>query len=224
MLTGIARVTRSLQNYVGRMIAAPLTLVLLLMLARFVDTRRPHARGTHSILVTVLLFPCVWMLVFLAPVLPIVARSEIYLYLPVFGVCLMAGLVGSWFGEDMARHRATVVALGLFVVTLGAYQVSRGAAMSRDLDFSLKLVDALHADPAIAASTGPIALVPADAETERYLQDAIGGYLYSVLRRAFPDGHVTGVTQYAGTRVTGTVIRVMCRYQQGAVTLIHEGE
>jgi hypothetical protein len=40
LLTGIARVARSVQNYSGRMIGAPLALVVLLILARIVDGRR----------------------------------------------------------------------------------------------------------------------------------------------------------------------------------------
>src|SRR6185436_4595440 len=80
LLTGIARVARSVQNYSGRMIAAPLALVLLLILARIVDVRRADGgEALVSILIRkmAIAFPLAWMLIFLAPVLPIVARSEL---------------------------------------------------------------------------------------------------------------------------------------------------
>jgi hypothetical protein len=218
LLTGIARVARSVQNYSGRMIGAPLALVLLLILARIVDVRRA---GGGEALVSILIstmaiaFPLAWMLIFLAPVLPIVARSELYLYLPVFGMRLLAGALGGSTLFGAARHRAAAIALVVFVIAIGGYQVSRAAAMHRDLEFSARFIDEARVDPDVAARQEPIAVVPADQDTERHLRDAIGGYLYAVLRRAFPDGHVTGDVQYE--RAAAGPSTVYCSYRGDVV-------
>jgi hypothetical protein len=220
LLTGVARVLRSLRNYIGRMLPAPALLIAVMAIARTIDARRStRAAGTYGIAVSMLVHPLVWMLLFLAPVLPIVARSEIYLYLPTFGMCLVAAVIARATLFGVAHHRAAVVAVGVFVLALAGYQASRAATMHDDLDFSARLVAALRADTDLAASGEPITLVPADLETERYLQDSIGGYLYSVLHRAFPQGTVTGVTEYSGMRVTGSTRRVQCRYRDRRVTL-----
>jgi hypothetical protein len=223
LLTGLARVLRSLSNYVGRMLPAPLAMIAAMAIARTIDAQRStRSAGPFGIALSVFVVPLVWMLLFLAPVLPIVARSEIYLYLPTFGVCLGTAVIAraTMFGH--AQHRAAAVALGVFVLALTGYQTSRAAATHDNLQFSARLVEALRADADLAARSGEITLVPADPDTERYLQDSIGGYLYSVLHRAFPQQTVTGVTEYSGMRVTGTTRRVQCRYRDGQVTLVHE--
>jgi hypothetical protein len=223
LLTGLARVLRSLRNYVGRMMPAPVSMIAAMALARIIDARRAASTtGPNSIAVSGFVVPLVWMVLFLAPVLPIVARSEIYLYLPAFGMCLLAAVIARATMVGHSQHRAAAVAVGLFVLAFTAYQTSRAAATHDDLEFSARLIEALRADADLAAHGGAITLVPADPDTERYLQDSIGGYLYSVLHRAFPQGTVTGVTEYAGMRVTGTTRRVQCRYRDGQVTLIHE--
>jgi hypothetical protein len=223
LLTGLARVLRSLRNYIGRMLPAPVALIAVMAIARTIDARRStRTAGLYAIAVTVFVTPLVWMLSFLAPVLPIVARSEIYLYLPTFGMCLFAAMLARATLFGVAQHRATVVAVGLFVLAAAGYQTSRAAAMHDNLRFSATLVAALRADVDLAAQGEAITLVPADPETERYLQDSIGGYLYSVLHRARPESGITGVTEYAGMHVTGMTRRVLCRYRDGQVALTHE--
>jgi len=223
LLTGLVRVLRSLRNYIGRMLPAPVALIAVMAIARTIDARRSTRKvGPSGIAVSVFVAPLVWMLLFLAPVLPIVARSEIYLFLPTFGMCLFAAVIARATLFGVAQHRAAVVAVGLFVLAAAGYQASRAAAMHDNLRFSATLVAALRADVDLAAQGEAITLVPADPETERYLQDSIGGYLYSVLHRAFPQGAVTGVTEYAGMHVTGTTRRVLCRYRDGQVGLTHE--
>ena len=222
LLTGIARVARSIQNYFGRMIPAPLALIVLLIVGRIVDGRRTGEREPPvGILISVITigFPLLWVLLFLAPVLPIVARSELYLYLPVFGTCLLAGWLGGATFFGVARHRAAAIAIAVFVIVLGVYHVSRAAAMHRDLEVSARLIDALRADTDLTSRPGAILLVAADAETERHLRDSIGGYLYAVLRRAFPDGHVTGEVQYERTAGPASTATIICSYENGLVFL-----
>jgi hypothetical protein len=220
LLTGLARLLRNLRNYVGRLLPAPVALLALIALARAIDPRRsPRTPGLYGIAVSMFVVPVVWMLLFLGPVLPIVARSEIYLYLPAFGMCVIAAVIASATLSGTPHHPAAVVAVGVFVLAFAGYQASRAGAMHDNLEFSSALVAALRADADLAAHSEAITLVPADPETERYLQDSIGGYLHSVLHRAFPQGTVTGVTEFSGVRVTGTTRRVLCRYHDGQVTL-----
>ena len=118
---------RSLQNYTGRMVIAPLALVMVLFTARPIRNRPAApgpAEGSQPLLVVYMIDPWViafsfaWMLVFLAPVLPIVSRSELYLYLPVFGVCLLAGLAADALVWRVAAHRVVRIALTVYVTAL----------------------------------------------------------------------------------------------------------
>jgi hypothetical protein len=225
LLTGLARVLRSVRNYVGRLLPAPIALITMIAIVRMLDARRRSAPArAQPILVTHFVLPLAWMLLFLLPVLPIVARSEIYVYLPAFGMCLVAAVIARALLLDVSRRGAALATIGVFVLTLAGYQVWRAASMHRDLQFSAILLDAFRADADLANRRGAITLVPADADTERLLQDSIGGYLYSVLHRAFPDGHLTGVTEYAGMHVTGTSARIRAEYRDGRVLLMHESE
>jgi len=225
LLTGLARVLRSLRNYVGRLLPAPVALIALIAIVRMLDARRSSESTTpHSILMTGFVLPLAWMLLFLLPVLPIVARSEIYLYLPAFGTCLLASVIARAMLFAVRQRRATLAAICVFGLTLAGYQLWRADSMHRDLHFSATLIDALRGDANLAKRSGAITLVPANADTERLLQDSIGGYLYSVLHRTFPDDHLTGVTEYAGMHVTGTAARIRAQYRDGRVVLTHESE
>jgi hypothetical protein len=224
VITGASRWARSLQNYTGRMIAGPLALTLLFLTARFVDKRRAGragaagTRGSYSIRANLFVLPLAWVIAFLAPVLPIAARSELYLYLPVFGVCLIAGLLAQALIWN-ARSGAVVVAV--YVVTLGAYQVARGIAIHRELVFSEKLVEALRRSPEVTAYEGAALLVvPADVTTERFLQDAIGGYLSLVLQHALGRTRMTGTVQYRGSPTSPADLRLLCTYQPDAARVI----
>jgi hypothetical protein len=227
VMTGASRWARSLQNYTGRMIAGPLALTLLFLTARFVDKRRAAlagaagTRGSYSIMASFFVFPLAWVIAFLAPVLPIVARSELYLYLPVFGVCLIAGLLAQALIWNVAQRRTVAVVVAVYVVTLGAYQVARGIAIHRELVFSEKLVEALRRSPEVTAYEGAALLVvPADVTTERFLQDAIGGYLSLVLQHALGRTRMTGTVQYRGSPTSPADLRLLCTYQPDAARVI----
>ena len=232
VMTGASRWARSLQNYTGRMIAAPLALTLLFLTARFVDKRRAAragaagTRGSYSIMANLFVLPLAWVIVFLAPVLPIVARSELYLYLPVFGVCLIAGLLAQALIWNVAQRRtvarrSVAVVVAVYIVTLGAYQVARGVAIHRELVFSEKLVEALRRSPEVTAYEGAALLVvPADVTTERLLQDAIGGYLSLVLQHALGRTRMTGTVQHRGSPTSPADLRLLCTYQPDAARVI----
>jgi hypothetical protein len=227
--------TRNAINYAGRMIAAPLVLVALLGLARLVMGRRAGASATASdsalankhrpmpsasisMPFDVVAFAAAFVAVFLAPVLPIQLRSELYLYLPVVGTCLFAGCLAARLCRDI-EPRALTVAMALYVLAFAGYQTARSVAIAHDLVFSGKLVAALRESPALAGFAGGVILVPTDADTNRLLGDAIGGYLYLVLPYATGNRQITGTID-DGRRLTPTAgLRLGCDYRAGEVII-----
>ena len=213
---------RNAINYLGRMIAAPIALVVLVGLARRTDRPRPVPSGSRSYLirVDVLAFAAAFVVVFLAPVLPISLRSELYLYLPVFGVCLFAGWLGSLLSNGIER-RSLIAAITLSIVVLGGYQIARARDIQQDLRFSETLVSALRNSAQLAETNRSVVLVPADDETERSLQSAIGGYLYVVLQYAFASPPRAGAIEYTGEPRQQADLRLTCTYRKvdGAVSI-----
>jgi hypothetical protein len=149
------------------------------------------------------------MSVFLLPVLPVVARNELYLYLPAFGLSLLAAQVIE-SSVDLSRRSLHVwYAITIFAVAGGLYQVSRSREMHDELVFSGKLVDSLATTPGPAA----VLLVGEDGETRQLLKDTIGGYLPAVLRLAAPDGRLIAADSEQSD--APGVIRVRCSYHDG---------
>jgi hypothetical protein len=218
LMTPLTRWARGARNYTGRMLAAPLGLLIIMAIAGFAARRRLATRDAWSGMTAVAIFSAAWMLVFLAPVLPIVARSELYLYVPVFGMCLLAGAAGEALIRGGETNRAVVVAIGLYVAALGAYQMSRSLDIHRDLVFSERLVAALQGNTDLAGQEGAMVLVPSNASTERFLQDSIGGYLHVVLQHAFENERLVGTVQYRGTQ-SPPGVRFFCDYRDGEVRL-----
>lgn len=212
----VALWARNAINYAGRMIPAPVLLLAVLGLARLTGTRRPIPAGSHwyTIDVDVIAFAGAFVVVFLAPVLPISLRSELYLYLPVFGVCLLAGWVGAMLFYRLER-RSLIIAAALYVTTLGGYQVVRARDIQKDLKFSEKLIAAVRGNPQLASAQTRVLLMPSDDATERSLRSAIDGYFYLALQHAFTSGPRAGAVQYAGDPPHQTDVRLLCAYRQG---------
>ena len=80
---------------------------------------------------------------------------------------------------------------------------------------------ALQTTPQLAGRDGRVILVAADSETERHLQDAVGGYLYLVVQHARHNPRLTGDVQYRGDPPHQASLRLTCAYRedQGTVTL-----
>jgi hypothetical protein len=239
LTTPLARWSRSATNYSGRLAGAPLVLVALFAFTRFIVNRgwrwvpdpREPAPGVLSTAPGgagvsnaphVIAFSIVWVAVFLVPVLPIVLRSELYLYLPVFGVCLLAGLGVEFVVRDIARRRPVVLATMLFVVALGGYQITRAAEIHRTLVFSERLVVALRYSADLVGRTGAVVVVPSDPVTERYLRESIGGYLPLVLKYASDGSGVAGAVRHRDDPSPTTGLRLVCEYADGRVGLRRE--
>jgi hypothetical protein len=165
------------------------------------------------------LYAAAWFVIFIAPVLPIAARSELYLYLPGFGFCVLVGYLVERTIHDAARVRLAIAAVAIYVAALGGYQISRSAALHEDLSFSARFVSALAGSTWIGAGPGPWLLVPGDAVTERFLRDAIGGYLDVVLKRVVGLGAVGGAIGYRGEPTPPHAGLIACVYRDGEVTL-----
>jgi hypothetical protein len=105
------------------------------------------------------------------------------------------------------------------VVGLSGYQIGRSAALHEDLSFSARFVARLAESKWIEAGPGPWLLVPDDPVTERFLRDAIGGYLDIVLTRAAGLSMAGGVIGYRGEPVPAHAGVIACLYRDGEVTL-----
>ena len=177
--------------------------------------------GSRSFLIRldVLTFAAAFAAVFVAPVLPISLRSELYLYLPVFGVCLFAGWVAALlFG--VIERRSLVAAVAVYVVVLGGYQIARARDIQQDQRFSERLVTAIRNTAPLAGTNRSVLLVPSDQVTERSLQNAIGGYLHVVLQYAFDGSPRAGTVQYSGEPLHQADIRLTCTYRQADGTVV----
>lgn len=202
----------NLRNYTARMLPAPLLLLLLVGGAAQISARSIGVRGNLRAHVPIVAFSLAWPVILLAPVLPIPDRSELYLYLPVFGLCMLTGLAVELLLPDRKPPRLVLAATAACVVLLGGYQVSRMADLHRDLEFSEKFVRAVERYPAFDSWNGPVAIVPSDAAAGRALRNAIGLYLPFVLRHIFDDERRTGVVEYDGIRPDPQALRVVCEY------------
>jgi hypothetical protein len=219
----VARLLHNLRNYAGRMAPAPLAIVLAVALgAVAAGGFRRFMVAIPQVLVAgrgLVLLAIAWAVAFLAPALPFVARSELYVYLPGFGLCVLAGSCAAAALEQRRPGALTIAAVGLSAAALALYQGGRAREMYRDAMFSRRFVTAIGQSADVAASAGPVEIVPADADTARFLQDAVGGYFPVVLRLAYPGRMVDG--RIAGDRAFAEppALRLSCAYRNDRVEL-----
>ena len=228
MATPLFRWSRNARNYLWRALPAPATLLVVAGLATWRYAGRTSGRvpappdspePTEPRTRTLALYSIAWFVVFIAPVLPIVARSELYLYLPGFGFCMLAGALVARAVRDTARVRLAMAAVAVCVLVLSGYQIGRSAALHEDLSFSARFVSRLAESKWIEAGPGPWLLVPDDPVTERFLRDAIGGYLDIVLTRAAGLSMAGGAIGYRGEPTPAHAGVIACLYRDGEVTL-----
>lgn len=226
LATPLFRWGRNARNYFWRLLPEPLAAVILVGIAGVLQRRsRDRERGTMNAQpatgapeqrTTNLLFAMAWVAVFLLPVLPVVARNELYLYLPAFGMSILAVHLIATSLDLVSPSRHIQAAVVIFAIVCGAYQVSRSWQMHDELVFSGKLVDALAGVP----GAGVVLLVGDDEETRRLLKDTIGGYLPAVLRRAAPDGRL--IASESGDASLPGVVRLRCSYHDRGLVLISQ--
>jgi hypothetical protein len=182
-----SRVFRSLEVYVPRALPSPAALFLLVGIPAIALGARFSAIHDGSVAKTgkVLAFAAVWFLVFIAPALPIPARSELYLYLPVFGFSVAAGhVVYRLTGAVVRPARVLIVAFAIYVAGFWGYQIIRNVRAHAVQRFSAALVEAVARDEWLRSYRGAVLVTPGDATVERLLRDGIGGYMALVVRQA----------------------------------------
>jgi hypothetical protein len=220
LISGFDRWIRSTRNYFGRALPSPLALVAAMAGAGWLDRRRTEperqAPATFA-LAPLAMFAAVWFLAFLAPVMPIVARSELYLYLPGFGLCLLAaGLVQRLSTLDK-RGPFAVIALTTYVTLMGGYQLGRVVGLHHTIRFSERFVAAVGSSSDVRRSSN-ILIWPADETTDLYLRDSIGGYFNLVLNQTVggqKSGRISSDRQPGGQ--TDAILE--CSYRDGNVLL-----
>ena len=216
----------SLENYLPRSLPSALGLLVVTLAVRLAARCTPleGAAAERLSTRTLALYACAWFVACVIPVLPLVARSELYVYLAGFGFCLLAGHVA---GRLLAgcRRRTVTTAMVIYVAAAGAYLVSRNKAIHDDLMFSRRLVEAIAADPLLAAYKGAVVIVPADGASERSLRDAVGGYITPVLHYALKRTDVYGWASYeAPPSEASPALRLICELRDGVPAVRREDD
>ncbi len=217
LIQPVVRWARNLENYVGRVFPSALGLLAIAGIPAWVHQRSTGTQLDRRKLRDLALFAVAWFFVFVLPVLPISSRSELYLYLPGVGFCLLAGfLVDTWLSAR-ANRRLAIVTLGVYILAFGAYQMSRCRALHDDLQFSAKLMESLRVT--LQGYDGPVWIVPVDAPTKQYLADAIGGYADIALKTATGRDEVNGRIDYHNLEPPPGSLKLSCAYRDGKVLL-----
>ena len=219
LATPLWRWFRNGRNYFWRALVSPIALIVMTAAAAFTHLRELAAPANRMPLLRLLFYGVMWYVTFILPVLPIAARSEHYLYLPVLGLCLPAGAAaGALFGRGREHDRRVVAALLVYVAGVGAFQLSRAAAIHADAVFSARFVTAIRQSAALADHAGTVVVVPADETTRRFLQDAIGGYVGTAAVRALGRHVPAEVGRLDGVHDADALV-LTCSYVDGQVTL-----
>jgi hypothetical protein len=168
LLAPLGRDVHNARNYFQRAVPAPLALAIIALL---VATRGAWALAhLRSLLLRagrLVPYAIAWFVVWIALVLPLPARSELYLYGAGFGLCLLPGSWRTRPAMDVtreSRHRVLIVAFGGYrrcaPPAVAAWRVS--AALATAL-----------AVTSVRAHTGVVILI--HTVTEDLLEAAVGG-------------------------------------------------
>jgi hypothetical protein len=210
---------RNLEVYIPRAIPSQIGLIVLVCLPVAVLRRRQHAPiewNTPGIL-SLTLFALVWFFVYMAPVLPIPARSELYLYFPTAGLCLLVGSVVDAALPTSQLGTSGLLALTIYTFLFGSYQVSRNRVLHEDLVFSSRLMKKVRVT--LDGYTGHVSVVPADLRTAQFLSDSVWGYGDLMLKMATGRDDVSGDVAYKGEVGSPGSLRLECQYSGREVTL-----
>ena len=171
------RFFRSFEVYLPRALPSSVALVVLVGLPGIADWRGVRDVVAQPYTKRLALYALLWFLIFLLPVFPIPARSELYLYLPGAGWCLLAGyLVDGLISVVQPRARLVASLAVIYVASLLGYQISRNLHAGEVQRFTSAFVQAIGDDDGFACTHGPVLIVPIDKRTERLLREGIGGY------------------------------------------------
>lgn len=193
-------------NYFRRALPSPAVLLVIVGAAEL--RGRPGVRVARS--TSVALLSVAWFTIFIGPALGIAARSELYLYLPTYGLCLFAGYIISALITGPVRS-STRVAVLVCIVVLSGFQMVRSRAIHRDLVFSDRFSRALQdSEPARLARA--IRIVPGDPETARFIRDAFGGYVDAVVKAALHRQDVVATIGTPDAANDEATLGLICHY------------
>jgi hypothetical protein len=218
----LAQWIRNLTNYVPRASPAPLALLALVGLPLLVRRVARHDRPAWPLeaadVAAQARHGAAWFLVFIAPVLGIPLRNELYLYLPVFGVALLAGHLVAPLAYGRGSMRPAAALVTIVTVAFVAYQVARNMQVRDAAVFSERIVAALASHAPLKNHQGAIVLHPADANTERLLRTAVR-YIPLLVPFATGRGDLVARASYdtADNAAYGLVLG--CEYRDGRVVL-----
>ena len=190
---------RSLQVYLPRALPSAAGLVLLVAIPAAVATRPVASLRdalTNEATRRWASYALLWFLVFIAAALPIVGRSELYLYFPGFGFGLLAGYFTDRVLTSVNRPRFAAIALTCYVALFAGYQIARHIEAHRVMRFTGAVVQAMRQDEWLRAQHGRVIVVPDDATTEQLLKDGIWGYMPVVVRYALERDDIDAAVEY----------------------------
>lgn len=215
------RFLRSFEIYLPRALPSAAALVLVVGLPGLVRwgairdlAREPETRRWAW-------YGLLWFLVFLLPVFPIAARSELYLYLPGAGWCLLCGyLVDRLLVAVEPSRRLVVSLLAIYIVAALSFQIVRNLHAREVQRFTAAFVEAVREDDWFRTARGSVLIVPTDSTTEGLLREGVGGYVDAVLANALGSSRVHGTVAYADQHsdVAGAP-RVSCTFSNSHVLL-----
>ena len=219
LTTPFSRWVRNGRNYFERMIPSPLALLLTAGIPIWLTAPRGTTlqRGKTAVR-PLAIFAGAWFLVFILPVLPIAGRSELYLYLPGFGLCLLVGALLSRLSPD-TRSGWIAAAISVYVAAVGSYQLSRIISVHRDAQFSTQLVKVLGRHDALRTYAGAVVVVPEGSRDRGTLE----GIDRRVSRRG-PAGDARQDRHRRRCRVPTTPaviggLRLTCAFRNGQILL-----
>jgi hypothetical protein len=220
LTTPVSRWIRNARNYFQRAIPSPLALLFMVGIPMLLKAPRGSASWQSGAAIRPLsIFAGAWFLVFILPVLPVAGRSELYLYLPGFGICLLVGAVLARLSQHTRARGWVATAVAVYIATVGSYQMSRVISVRRDAQFSTTLVQVLARHDALRRHSGAVVVVPEDYRTEELLRGSIGGYLGLVLQSTLGRRDIDGVVAYPTTPVVSGGLWLACAYRNGEILL-----
>ena len=219
------RLARGVEIYVPRALPAQLALLIVVGMPAALAGTAPAWRQLRSTpgIGQITLVAVAWFAVLMLPVIPIPARSELYLYFPAFGFCLLAGVVVDRLLTTVTRPRPVLAALVVYSLALLSYQALRHARAHEVQLFTAGLVESIAADPWFAAEGSAISFAAADPDSEQLMRDGVGGYINGVLALALSRRQPSARVIYSGDPAADAGSRIVTfAFADGDVTLRHE--
>lgn len=201
LMTSIPIVLENTTNYFFRSLPVVIFLSLFILLPLFLFSRKKEKISWRTIAssegLSMAFYSFLWFLVFIAPVSPIIMRSELYLYLP--GAGFYIGIV--WFifkkidKSGLSKKKiTTVLVMGTtaLIAVLGSFIVVKNIRAAEVSSFSYEMVKRLPEKVKITGTGDFIYLIPQDNETKQILKDSFTGYFDLIVKMIYARDDIHG--------------------------------